>query len=179
LATYEKGGFVSPDSYLDNAKHRQSLASTAPLNWPTITFLTAFHGIAGLAPWFFFWPALGVPIFLHDPYSAKRGFWWSHCLWLIHRTDHVFNYERYKKYAPDLDRDPFYRGLNRYFLLLQIPLGLLLYLLGGWPFVIYGIFVRTVVLWHSTWLINSAAHLVGYRTFDTPIILVIFGGRPC
>jgi fatty-acid desaturase len=34
--------------------------------------------------------------------------------------------------------------------------------------VIYGVFLRTVLLWHSTWLINSAAHMVGYRTFDTP-----------
>ena len=51
------------------------------------------------------------------------------------------------------------------FLRLQIPLGLLLYALGGWSFVIYGVFVRAVLLWHSTWLINSATHASGYRTF--------------
>ena len=102
-----------------------------------------------------------------DPYSAKRGFWWSHFLWLVHRTASVFDYDSYKRYAADLDREPFYRWLNRYFLLLQLPLGLLLYVLGGWPLLIYGIFVRTVLLWHSTWLINSAAHIVGYRTFNT------------
>jgi hypothetical protein len=49
LATAEKGGYMSPNSYLDSAKNRQSLASTAPLNWPTILFFTVFHGIAGLA----------------------------------------------------------------------------------------------------------------------------------
>ena len=47
----------------------------------------------------------------------------------------------------------------------QIPLGLLLYALGGWSFVIYGIFLRAVLLWNSTWLINSATHLRGYRNF--------------
>ncbi|NJP09426.1 MAG: acyl-CoA desaturase [Leptolyngbyaceae cyanobacterium RU_5_1] len=99
-----------------------------------------------------------------DPYSAGRGFWWSHMLWLFHRRSEFFNYESYKRFAPDLARDPFYRWLDRYFLLLQIPVGIVLYLFGGWSFVIYGLFVRIVLLWHSTWLINSATHLTGYRT---------------
>jgi stearoyl-CoA desaturase (delta-9 desaturase) len=51
-------------------------------------------------------------------------------------------------------------------LLLQLPLGILLYALGGWSFVIYGVFLRAVLLWHSTWLINSATHLRGYRNFE-------------
>ncbi|NEO28006.1 MAG: acyl-CoA desaturase [Kamptonema sp. SIO4C4] len=102
-----------------------------------------------------------------DPYSAQRGFWWSHMFWLFYKREQFFNYEMYKKYAPDLDREPFYRWLNRYYLLLQLPLGVLLYFLGGWPFVIYGLFVRAVLLWHSTWLINSATHLSGYRTFES------------
>ncbi|OKH22995.1 acyl-CoA desaturase [Hydrococcus rivularis NIES-593] len=100
-----------------------------------------------------------------DPYSAKRGFWWSHMLWLLYPREAFFNYESYKKYAPDLDRHAYYRWLNRNFLWLQIPLGLLLYGLGGWSFVIYGMFLRAVLLWHSTWLINSATHVRGYRNF--------------
>jgi sn-2 palmitoyl-lipid 9-desaturase len=102
-----------------------------------------------------------------DPYSARKGFWWSHMLWLFYPKSEFFNYESYKRYAPDLERDPFYRWLNRNFLLLQIPLGITLYLLGGWSFVWYGLIVRTVVLWHSTWLINSASHATGYRSFDS------------
>jgi stearoyl-CoA desaturase (delta-9 desaturase) len=101
-----------------------------------------------------------------DPYSARRGFWWSHMLWLFYNRREFFEYEAYKKFAPDLARDPYYRWLNRNFLLLQIPLGLSLYALGGWSFVIYGMFVRSVLLWHSTWLINSASHLRGYQTFE-------------
>lgn len=102
-----------------------------------------------------------------DPYSAKRGFWWSHMLWMLYPHPEFFDVERYSRYAPDLMRDPVYRWLNRYFLLLQIPLGLLLYGLGGWSFVIYGVFLRAVLLWHSTWLINSVTHMWGYRTFST------------
>ncbi len=101
-----------------------------------------------------------------DPYSARRGFWWSHLLWLCYPRKQFFDYESYKKFAPDLDRHPYYRWLNRNFVLLQILLGLLLYCLGGWSFVIYGIFLRAVLLWHSTWLINSATHRWGYRNFS-------------
>lgn len=99
-----------------------------------------------------------------DPYSARRGFWWSHMLWLFYKRREFFNRESYRQFAPDLDRQPFYRWLDRNFLLLQLPLGLLLYWVGGWSFVVYGLFVRTVLLWHSTWLINSATHLFGYRS---------------
>jgi stearoyl-CoA desaturase (delta-9 desaturase) len=102
-----------------------------------------------------------------DPYSARRGFWWSHILWLMYPRSEFFDHNTYKQYAPDLDRDGYYRWLDRYFILLQAPLGIVLYLLGGWSFVLYGLVVRAVVLWHSTWLINSASHLTGYRTFHS------------
>ncbi|MBD3887120.1 fatty acid desaturase [Phormidium tenue FACHB-886] len=102
-----------------------------------------------------------------DPYSARRGFWWSHILWILYPRDEFFATDTYRKYAPDLSRDRFYTWLDRYFLLLQLPLGVLLYTLGDWSFVIYGVFVRVVLLWHTTWLINSATHLFGNRTFET------------
>jgi stearoyl-CoA desaturase (delta-9 desaturase) len=101
-----------------------------------------------------------------DPYSSQRGFWWSHILWILYPRAEFFEEQHYKKFASDLYRDPFYRWLNRNFLPLQIPVGVLLYVLGGWSFVIYGVFVRAVVLWHTTWFINSAAHLRGYRSFQ-------------
>ncbi|MCT7957145.1 acyl-CoA desaturase [Laspinema palackyanum] len=104
---------------------------------------------------------------IKDPYSARKGFWWSHLLWMIYPRPEFFNKELYNRFAPDLARDPFYRWLDRYSLLLQIPLVVVLYLLGGWPFIVYGVFVRIVLLWHSTWLINSVTHLWGYKTFPT------------
>lgn len=101
-----------------------------------------------------------------DPYSARRGFLWSHMLWVLYPRDEFFDRTTYNKYAPDLARDPYYQWLDRYFVSLQIPLGLVLYALGGWSWVLYAVFVRAVLLWHTTWLINSATHLFGYRTFD-------------
>ncbi|MEM9246762.1 MAG: fatty acid desaturase, partial [Cyanobacteria bacterium P01_F01_bin.153] len=91
--------------------------------------------------------------------------WWSHMLWLIYQRKDFFDAKVYYKGAPDLAKDPVYRFLDRYFLAIQALLGLVLYALGGWSFVIYGIFVRSVLLWHRTWLINSATHIWGYQTF--------------
>lgn len=101
-----------------------------------------------------------------DPYSAQKGFWWSHMMWLFYPQARFFDRESYRQFAPDIDKDPFYRFLDRYFLMLQIPVGVALYLAGGWSFVIYGVFLRAVLLWHSTWLINSASHMRGYRTYN-------------
>lgn len=102
-----------------------------------------------------------------DPYSARKGFWWSHMLWILYPKSDFFEADKYFRYAPDLARDPFYLWLDKYFLLLQIPVGVGLYLLGGWSYVIWGMCVRSVFLWHSTWFINSVTHMWGYRTFET------------
>ena len=102
-----------------------------------------------------------------DPYSAKKGLWWSHIGWMFDLKPEVFDRKIYAKNAPDIARDPYYAFLDKYFLLFQVPLALVLYALGGWSFVVYGIFVRAVTLWHCTWLINSACHMYGYRHFDS------------
>jgi stearoyl-CoA desaturase (delta-9 desaturase) len=38
---------------------------------------------------------------------------------------------------------------------------------GGASMLVWGVFVRTVLVWHITWSVNSVTHLWGYRTFDT------------
>ena len=37
----------------------------------------------------------------------------------------------------------------------------------GLSWVVWGVFVRTAVLYHATWLVNSATHYWGYRTYTT------------
>jgi stearoyl-CoA desaturase (delta-9 desaturase) len=39
--------------------------------------------------------------------------------------------------------------------------------IGGWKFVMWGVFLRTVVGLHCTWLVNSATHMWGRRRFLT------------
>jgi len=57
--------------------------------------------------------------------------------------------------------------LDRNYVYLQFALGFLLLVWGGWSFVVWGIFVRLVFGWHCTWLVNSAAHMFGYKTYDS------------
>lgn len=102
-----------------------------------------------------------------DPYSAKRGFWWSRILWIVYSNDRTNSVKAQQQFAPKIAKDTYYCWLNKNFVLLQVALGLVLFAVGGWSYVVYGIFVRSVFLWHSTWLINSASHVRGYRTFET------------
>ena len=43
----------------------------------------------------------------------------------------------------------------------------MLFAFGGWSWVIWGLFARIVFVYHSTWLVNSAAHHSGYQTYRT------------
>lgn len=103
---------------------------------------------------------------VRDPHASTRGFWWSHMLWLMYRKAEFFDRDQYQKFAPDLSRHAYYQWLDRYYIIPTLVLGTVLYVAGGWSFVIYGIFVRSVLLWHSTWFVNSATHFWGYRNFD-------------
>ncbi len=100
-----------------------------------------------------------------DPHDINRGFWWAHVGWIVHRLPCDQDIPRYAK---DLVRDPVYRFLDRSMLAWQIVLAVLLFAWGGWPFVIWGIFVRMVTLYHCTWFVNSATHRFGYRTYPCP-----------
>ena len=102
-----------------------------------------------------------------DPHNALRGMSWAHVEWLYRPNDARPTDEQLVRYAPDLYGQPFYRWLDRYRVWLQVALGLVLFALGGLPWVVWGIFVRLVVVYHITWLVNSAAHKHGYRSFAT------------
>jgi len=102
-----------------------------------------------------------------DPHSIELGFKWAHVDWLYRHNIAYPTEEEIARYAPDLRADPFYRALARFALPLQLALGVLLFLLGGWAWVVWGVFVRLVVSYHTTWFVNSAAHMLGYRTYRT------------
>lgn len=102
-----------------------------------------------------------------DPHDANRGMPWAHVEWLFRANKDRIETAAMPHWAPDLIADPFYRFLERYNAYFQIVLALVLLVAGGWSWVIWGSFFRLVFLYHCTWLVNSAAHAVGYQTFRT------------
>ncbi|MBI2884996.1 MAG: fatty acid desaturase [Candidatus Omnitrophica bacterium] len=102
-----------------------------------------------------------------DPHSPTRGFWWAHVLWLFAYDDVLDHPVKHLRYVPELARDPVHRWINDTHVWHTVGLGALFYVFGGWPCVVWGIFVRLVLVYHSTWLVNSAAHIWGYRTYKT------------
>jgi stearoyl-CoA desaturase (delta-9 desaturase) len=102
-----------------------------------------------------------------DPHDAHRGMPWAHVEWLFRRNKDRVDPEERPRWAADLLKDPFYRAIEKYNILCTVALGFVLLALGGWSWVIWGIFARLVFTYHCTWLVNSASHAVGYRTFRT------------
>src|SRR5215467_9854830 len=71
------------------------------------------------------------------------------------------------RYVPDLAKDKFHVWITKYHYVPMIVLGVVLFAIGGLKFVMWGIFLRTVVGLHVTWLVNSATHMWGKRRFLT------------
>ena len=99
-----------------------------------------------------------------DPHSASKGFWWSHINWLMHT---VPTHALLPRMTKDIREDRFYQFCHNQYIPLQVGLGVLLYLAGGMPFVVWGVFVRLLVSFHGTCFVNSACHQFGYRPTDT------------
>ncbi|HEX8495536.1 MAG TPA: fatty acid desaturase [Pyrinomonadaceae bacterium] len=102
-----------------------------------------------------------------DPHSPRDGKWWSHMGWMLAGETIHNKPELMATYAPDLAKDKFHVWLTRWHLLPSIIVALLLYLLGGWPFLVWGFIVRVTFWLHATALVNSATHIWGRRRFET------------
>lgn len=112
-----------------------------------------------------------------DPHSPRhRGFWRSHAGWFLTHGAFATDLQR----VPDLARYPELRWLDRFDTLVPAALAMSLYALGqalqhwaprlgtnGLQLLAWGFFVSTTVLFHATVTINSVAHRLGRRRFDT------------
>ena len=107
--------------------------------------------------------------------------------WLLVESRDLSRMDLYEHYAKDLLRDPFYLRLGAKAALgVGQPgsMGRILFLRGfaiGWlttgevlagvqfglSLLVWGVFLRTVLVWHITWSVNSVTHMWGYRNYDT------------
>ncbi|MGQ0721311.1 MAG: acyl-CoA desaturase [Candidatus Eiseniibacteriota bacterium] len=102
--------------------------------------------------------------FEEDPHSPRHGFLWAHILWCV--THDPLDRDLTVA-AGDLKKERGMVWLEKYFWAPQVLLALVLFLIGGWSWVVWGVAVRTVFSYHATWLVNSASHRWGYRSFAT------------
>jgi stearoyl-CoA desaturase (Delta-9 desaturase) len=104
-----------------------------------------------------------------DPYCAKRGFWFSHIGWMLR------NYasgEPDLSTVRDLERDPLVMFQHRYYLPIALGMNFGMPLLAGWATgdplatLLLAGFLRLVVGHHTTFFINSLAHMWGFRPYS-------------
>ena len=102
-----------------------------------------------------------------DPHSPRHGTYWAHVGWVTTGTSQDNSDEIEKRYIPDLLKDKFLVALSKYWYLPTVAAGVILYLIGGFSMVVWGIFLNATIGWHFTWFVNSVTHIWGTRRFDT------------
>jgi sn-2 palmitoyl-lipid 9-desaturase len=102
-----------------------------------------------------------------DPHSPVEGKWWSHMAWLFVNHSAEQRAILYRRYVPDLVDRPLLQFFEKTYGLWLVAIGVALLAVGGLPALLWAMCVRMVIAYHSTWFVNSATHLWGYRTYDT------------
>jgi stearoyl-CoA desaturase (delta-9 desaturase) len=102
-----------------------------------------------------------------DPHSPKDGGIWAHMGWIMTGKAMHASSEELFPYVPDLRKDPFHMWLSKWHWVPITVLGVILLAIGGVQWVLWGVFFRTVIGLHATWLVNSATHMWGSQRFLT------------
>ena len=99
-----------------------------------------------------------------DPHNSLKGFYWSHLGWML--CQNPAN-EKIPRYTKDISGDRFYQFCQYGMIPIQLTLAAILYYFGGLPWVVWGVFVRLVIVFHCTWFVNSATHKFGYKSYES------------
>jgi stearoyl-CoA desaturase (delta-9 desaturase) len=102
-----------------------------------------------------------------DPHSPHDGGFWSHMGWILTGQTMHNNANELLPFVPELRKNKFHSWISRWHWVPISTLGAVLFAFGGWRYLLWGIFFRTVIGLHSTWLVNSATHMWGRRRFPT------------
>jgi stearoyl-CoA desaturase (delta-9 desaturase) len=88
---------------------------------------------------------------------------YSHLGWIFTPRHDKTDYSAIADFA----RYPELVWLDRLPYLPPVLLGVLTWLVAGWPGLVIGFFWSTVLVWHATFAINSLAHVAGRRRYVT------------
>lgn len=95
----------------------------------------------------------------HDYFSHKQSYWQD--LWWQLTCKFVFKIPPQLIIEPELNDDKFYQFLEKSWRFHQLGLALLLFVIGGWPYVVWGIFLRVSVSVIGHWTITYFCHNPG------------------
>ncbi len=104
-----------------------------------------------------------------DPYSAKKGFWYSHIGWMLreYQAKRYFDYSNCK----DLQKDKIVMWQHKHYLAIMLTANFGIPIFLGWingdilgMLLLAGVF-RLVVVHHVTFFINSLAHIWGRQPY--------------
>lgn len=99
----------------------------------------------------------------HDYFAHRQGFW-RDAWWQLHCELKLVNPPRFEP-EQSLSTNSFYTFLQRTWMLQQLPLAIVLWLLGGWAWVVWGVCVRLSVCVVGHWLVGYFAHRSGHQTY--------------
>jgi len=105
-----------------------------------------------------------------DPYNILKGGLYAHMGWIFFKDTR--DHERRFENVPDLMKDPLVMWQHRWYLPLVViftfALPTWIGLIGGRPVggLLWGGFLRVVLVHHTTFFINSLAHLYGSRPYS-------------
>ncbi|MDP6556678.1 MAG: acyl-CoA desaturase [Pirellulaceae bacterium] len=110
-----------------------------------------------------------------DPHTPLDGGVWAHTLWMCWSIRGEQYEKHVNRWAPDLARDPVMRWIGYMFLPAHILSGIALLGVGYWmgggmmaaSMLVWGLFVRLIIVLHVTWFVNSWSHMWGYRNYET------------
>jgi stearoyl-CoA desaturase (delta-9 desaturase) len=163
--------------------------------WRIVQFAFAVIGCSSVQRGPLWWAAHHRHHHIHsddeeDVHSPRhKGILWSHMGWFLTPKAFKTNF----KIIPDFAKYPELRWLDRYDLVVPIALGVVLFFFGafvawgmgdptagdlslnffaqrpatGLQLLVWGFFVSTIAVYHVTYLVNSATHLVGSRRYET------------
>jgi fatty-acid desaturase len=102
-----------------------------------------------------------------DPHSPQDGGLWAHAGWIMTGKAMRNSSGELLPFVPDLRKDKFHIWISKWHWVPLTVLGAAIFAIGGWSCLLWGMFFRTVIGLHSTWLVNSATHMWGTQRFHT------------
>ncbi|XP_008449174.1 palmitoyl-monogalactosyldiacylglycerol delta-7 desaturase, chloroplastic-like [Cucumis melo] len=101
-----------------------------------------------------------------DPHSPIHGLWYSHMGWTMNSRALTKRHGRPNNVS-DLEDQIFYRIIQKTYLLHPLALGIVLFLIGGFPFLVWSGGVAVTWGYHVTSMVNSICHSWGSQPWKT------------